>query len=74
MKILKYSLYSCVNYGTEEEPKIEEVLTPVGMKLMRKSLSVKHIMVNILSKTMVQKNLQNQLNQIVLRHKLLIIP
>ena len=31
MKILKYSLYSCVNYGTEEEPKIEEVLTPVEM-------------------------------------------
>jgi hypothetical protein len=31
MKILKYNLCTCVNRGTEEEPKIEEILTPVTM-------------------------------------------
>ena len=31
MKILKYNLCTKVNYGTEEEPKIEEILTPVTM-------------------------------------------
>ena len=31
MKILKYNLCTLVNHGTEEEPKIEEVLTSVEM-------------------------------------------
>jgi hypothetical protein len=31
MKILKYNLCTRVNYGTEEEPKIEEILSPVTM-------------------------------------------
>ena len=31
MKILKYNLCTRVNHGTEEEPKIEEILTPVRM-------------------------------------------
>ena len=29
MKILKYNLRTLVNHGTEEEPKIEEILSPV---------------------------------------------
>ncbi len=31
MKILKYNLCTCVNHGTEEEPKIVEILSPVTM-------------------------------------------
>jgi hypothetical protein len=31
MKVLKYSLCTKVNHGTEEEPKFEEILTPVTM-------------------------------------------
>lgn len=31
MKILKYNLCTCVNHGTEEEPKIVEILSPVEM-------------------------------------------
>lgn len=31
MKILKYNLCTKVNHGTEEEPHIEEILTPVTM-------------------------------------------
>ena len=31
MKILKYNLCTKVNHGTEEEPKIEEILSPVAM-------------------------------------------
>ena len=31
MKILKYNLRTLVNHGTEEEPKIEEILSPVTM-------------------------------------------
>lgn len=31
MKILKYNLCTCVNNGTEEEPKTEEILSPVTM-------------------------------------------
>ena len=31
MKILKYNLCTIINHGTEEEPKIEEVLSPVTM-------------------------------------------
>jgi hypothetical protein len=31
MKILKYNLCTIVNHGTEEEPKIEEILSPVEM-------------------------------------------
>jgi hypothetical protein len=31
MKILKYNLCTCVNNGTEEVPKIEEILYPVTM-------------------------------------------
>lgn len=31
MKILKYNLCTLVNHGTEEEPKIEEVITQVEM-------------------------------------------
>ena len=31
MKILKYSLCTKVNRGTEEEPQIEEILSPVEM-------------------------------------------
>ena len=31
MKILKYNLCTRVNHGTEDEPKIEEILTPVIM-------------------------------------------
>ena len=31
MKILKYNLCTRVNRGTEDEPKIEEILTPVIM-------------------------------------------
>lgn len=31
MKILKYNLCTKVNYGTEEEPKIEEILSLVTM-------------------------------------------
>ena len=31
MKILKYNLCTKVNHGTEEEPKIEEILSPVTM-------------------------------------------
>lgn len=31
MKILKYNLCTRVNHGTEEEPKIEEILYPVTM-------------------------------------------
>lgn len=30
-KVLKYSLCTRVNHGTEEEPKIEEILSPVIM-------------------------------------------
>ena len=29
MKILKYNLCTCVNHGTEEEPKIEEIMFPI---------------------------------------------
>ena len=29
MKILKYNLCTKVNHGTEEEPQIEEILSPV---------------------------------------------
>lgn len=31
MKILKYNLCTKINHGTEEEPKIEEILSPVTM-------------------------------------------
>lgn len=31
MKILKYNLCTRVNHGTEEEQKIEEILSPVSM-------------------------------------------
>ena len=31
MKILKYNLCTRVNHGTEENPQIEEILTPVVM-------------------------------------------
>ena len=31
MKIIKYNLCTKVNYGTEEEPQIEEILSPVAM-------------------------------------------
>ena len=31
MKIIKYNLCTLVNYGTEEEPQIEEVLSAVEM-------------------------------------------
>jgi hypothetical protein len=31
MKILKYNLCTIINHGTEEEPKIEEILSPVTM-------------------------------------------
>lgn len=31
MKILKYNLCTCVNHGTEEEPEIVEILSPVEM-------------------------------------------
>ena len=31
MKILKYNLCTRVNHGTEEEPQIEEILSPVTM-------------------------------------------
>lgn len=31
MKILKYNLCTIINHGTDEEPKIEEVLSPVTM-------------------------------------------
>lgn len=31
MKILKYNFCTRVNYGTEEEPQIEEILSPVEM-------------------------------------------
>lgn len=31
MKILKYILCTKVNHGTEEEPQIEEILSPVTM-------------------------------------------
>ena len=31
MKILKYNLCTKVNHGTKEEPKIEEILSPVTM-------------------------------------------
>jgi hypothetical protein len=31
MKILKYNLCTRVNHGTEEEPSIEEILSPVTM-------------------------------------------
>ena len=31
MKILKYNLCTIINHGTEEEPKIEEILYPVTM-------------------------------------------
>lgn len=31
MKILKYNLCTTINHGTEEEPKIEEILSPVTM-------------------------------------------
>lgn len=31
MKIIKYNLCTKVNHGTEEEPKIEEILSPVTM-------------------------------------------
>ena len=30
-KILKYNLCTIINHGTEEEPKIEEILSPVKM-------------------------------------------
>jgi hypothetical protein len=31
MEILKYNLCTIINHGTEEEPKIEEILSPVTM-------------------------------------------
>lgn len=31
MKILKYNLCTKVNHGTKENPKIEEILSPVSM-------------------------------------------
>lgn len=31
MKILKYNICTKVNHGTEEEPQIEEILSPVIM-------------------------------------------
>ena len=31
MKVLKYELYTKINYGTEEEPVLVEMLTPVVM-------------------------------------------
>ena len=31
MKVIKYNLCTKVKHGTEEEPKIEDVLTPVTM-------------------------------------------
>lgn len=31
MKILKYNFCTLVNHGTEEEPKFEEILSPVTM-------------------------------------------
>lgn len=31
MKIIKYNLCTKINHGTEEEPKIEEILSPVTM-------------------------------------------
>ena len=31
MKVLKYNLCTIINHGTEEEPKIEEILSPVTM-------------------------------------------
>ena len=31
MKIIKYNLCTKVNHGTEEEPQIEEILSPVAM-------------------------------------------
>ena len=31
MKVLKYNICTLVNHGTEEEPKIEEILSPVEM-------------------------------------------
>lgn len=31
MKVLKYNLCTKVNYGTEEKPQIEEILSPVTM-------------------------------------------
>lgn len=31
MKILKYKLCTLINNGTEDEPNIEEILTPVEM-------------------------------------------
>lgn len=31
MKILKYNLCTRVNYGTEENPQIEEIVSPVEM-------------------------------------------
>lgn len=31
MKIIKYNLCTKVNHGTEEEPKIEEIFSPVTM-------------------------------------------
>lgn len=31
MKILKYDLCTIINHGTEEEPQIEEILSPVSM-------------------------------------------
>ena len=31
MKILKYNLCTIINHGTEEEPQIEEILSPVTM-------------------------------------------
>ena len=30
-KIIKYNLCTLVNHGTEEEPKIEEILSPITM-------------------------------------------
>lgn len=31
MKIIKYNLCTCVNFGTTDNPSIEEILTPVVM-------------------------------------------
>ena len=31
MKVIKYNLCTIINHGTEEEPKIEEILSPVTM-------------------------------------------
>lgn len=31
MKIIKYNLCTIINHGTEEEPKIAEILSPVTM-------------------------------------------